>query len=257
MKRPPSLFISHGSPMILLDDCPARRFFGEYGAALEKPSAILMVSAHWETPCVAVATTDRPDTIYDFYGFPERMYRFRYGAPGAPSVAAAAARHLALAGLEVGADPRRGLDHGAWVPLAYMFPDADVPVAQVSIQSHLGPRHHLAVGSALAPLRDDNVLIVCSGNVTHGGRIGPVDTPVMPWVAEFSEWVFRAVDDGRTEDLVNYRALAPYAAENHPTEDHYVPLLVALGAGGNGAKAERIHASCSYGTIAMDCYAFD
>jgi len=243
--------------MILLEDCPARQFMRDYGAALGRPAAILMISAHWDTPVTSVATTGRPETIHDFYGFPEPMYRFRYGAPGAPEIAGRAATRLRDAGIEVIDDPRRGLDHGAWVPLAYMFPDADLPVAQVSIQSRLGPRHHLELGRALAPLRDENVLILCSGNITHGRRAGHVDGPVLDWVTDFSEWIYRAVDQGRTEDLVNYRALAPYADRNHPTEDHYLPLLIALGAGGEGAKARRLHSSYTYRTIAMDSYAFD
>lgn len=256
MTRQPSLFISHGSPMILLDDCPARRFLAEYGAALERPAAVLMISAHWETPGVAVGTSPQPPTVHDFYGFPEPFYRFRYGADGAPDVAAKAAACLRQAGMAVIEDGRQGLDHGAWVPLAYMFPEADVPVAQVSIQPRLGPDHHLALGRTLAPLRDENVLILCSGNVTHGRRAGPVDAPALEWVAAFSEWVWRAVGENRVEDLVNYRALAPFAAENHPTEDHFLPLLIALGAGGREAAATRIHASYTYGTISMDSYAF-
>lgn len=257
MKRQPSLFISHGSPMILLDDCPARRFMSDYGSSVERPAAVLMISAHWETPVVSVASTPRPGTIHDFYGFPEAMYRFHYRAPGAPDVAARAAACLHGAGLEVAEDPDRGLDHGAWVPLAYMFPDADIPVAQVSIQSHLGPRHHLEMGRALAPLRDEGVLILCSGNITHGRRAGAVNEPPLGWVTAFSEWVHHAVAEGRTEDLINYRALAPYSAENHPTEDHYLPLLIALGAGGEAAEATPLHASYTYGTISMDSYAFD
>ena len=229
----------------------------DYGASLEKPSAILMISAHWETAHATVATASQPPTIHDFYGFPDAMYRFQYGAPGAPDIAVKAAACLQQAGLAVVEDPARGLDHGAWVPLAYMFSDADVPVAQVSIQSHLGPRHHLELGRALAPLRDENVLILCSGNITHGRRAGDVNDPPLDWVAEFSEWVYRAVDEGRTDDLTNYRALAPYAAENHPSEDHYLPLLIAIGAAGDGAKATRLHSSYTYRTISMDSYAFD
>lgn len=259
MNRMPSLFVSHGSPMILLEDCSARRFLSDYGAALEKPSAILMISAHWETPHVSVATTDSPETIHDFYGFPEAMYQFHYRAPGAPEIADKAAAYLRQGGFEVIADPHRGLDHGAWVPLAYMFPDHDVPVAQVSIQTHLGPRHHLNVGYALAPLRDENVLILCSGNLTHGRREqnrGAVDEPPHPWVAEFSQWVHDAINEGRIDDIVNYRAVAPEAGRNHPTEDHFLPLLIALGAGGKEAKSERIHVSSTYRTLSMDAYAF-
>ena len=256
MTRPPSLFISHGSPMILLDDCPARHFMREFGESLDRPAAILMISAHWETALPAVATTGRPETVHDFYGFPDEMYRFHYRVPGAPDLAARAGACLTGAGLAVVEDPDRGLDHGAWVPLRYMFPDADIPVAQVSIQSHFGPRHHLELGRALAPLRDENILILCSGNVTHGRRAGGVNEPVLDWVSAFSGWVHRAMEEGRIDDLVNYRALAPYAAQNHPTEDHYLPLLIALGAGGEGASVDRLHSSCTYRTIAMDSYAF-
>lgn len=256
MAHPPSLFISHGSPMILLDDCPARRFMAEYGASLARPLAILMISAHWETPLATVATTDRPETIHDFYGFPEEMYRYRYRAPGAPEIAARVALYLKQAGLDVAEDPARGLDHGAWVPLSYLFPEADVPVAQLSIQSHLGARHHLDLGRALAPLREEGVLILCSGNITHGRRAGGVSEPALDWVSAFSEWIYQALAEGRTEDLVNYRARAPYAEHNHPTEDHYLPLLIALGAGGEGARASRLHASYTYRTISMDSYAF-
>lgn len=259
MNRFPSVFLSHGSPMMVLEDSPARRFLGEYGAALSKPSAILMASAHWDTPSVAVATTNRPETIYDYHGFPEPMYRIRYGAPGAPEIADRAAGLLRQAGADVAADPRRGLDHGAWVPLMLMYPDADVPVAQISIQSRLGPLHHLAVGAAMAPLRDEGVLVVGSGNLTHGlremDRGGPND-PAYPWVAEFADWAFDTISNGRTDDVADYRAMAPHAARNHPTEDHFLPLLVALGAGGPGAAPERVHASASYRTLAMDCYAF-
>ncbi|MEK9662876.1 MAG: class III extradiol ring-cleavage dioxygenase, partial [Alphaproteobacteria bacterium] len=190
MVRMPSVFLSHGSPMILLDDCPARRFYGEYAATLERPAGILMISAHWDTPVVAVATTDRPGTIHDFYGFPDAMYRFHYDVAGAPELAAEAAGFLQRGGFEVFADPGRGLDHGAWVPLVYMFPDGDIPVAQLSIQSHLGPEHHLRLGQALAPLRDAGVLILCSGNITHGRRAGPVDMSPLDWVSDFSDWIF-------------------------------------------------------------------
>jgi 4,5-DOPA dioxygenase extradiol len=245
--------------MILLEDCPARRFLSDYGATLGKPSAILMISAHWETPQVSVATTNSPGTIHDFYGFPDSIHQFRYGAPGAPKIAQKAATCLRQAGVEVIDDPERGLDHGAWVPLAYMFPDADVPVAQISIQSHLGPRHHLNMGYELAALRDENVLILCSGNLTHGLRElnrGAVDAPPYPWVADFSQWIYDAIDEGRIDDVVNYRAIAPDAARNHPTEDHFLPLLIALGAGGKDARPERIHMSATYQTLSMDAYAF-
>ncbi len=256
MERLPSLFISHGSPMILLDDCPARHFLAHYGQEMERPDAILMISAHWETQRVTVGSASKPPTIHDFYGFPEPLYRYHYPATGHQKLAGRTFECLRGAGFDAVEDEERGLDHGAWVPLAYMFPEGDVPVAQISIQSHLGARHHYEMGKALAPLRDENILILGSGNVTHGRRAGEVNEPVFDWVSAFSEWTYECVMDNRAEDLIEYLSEGPYAFENHPTPDHYVPLLIALGAAGENARAKRLHTSYTYRTISMDSYEF-
>ncbi len=259
MTRMPSLFVSHGAPTLIIQDGPAHRFLAGYGAALGKPSAILVASAHWESRDLLVSTADRPETIYDFYGFPKALYDITYAAPGAPAVAARAAAMLRDAGLKGAEDPSRGLDHGAWVPLRLMYPEADIPVAQISIQTGLGPAHQLAVGRALAPLRDEGVLILGSGSATHNlaeFRGQPVDTPPPYWVTAFAEWTNTALSEGRTDDLLDYRNNAPHAARNHPTEEHFLPLLTALGAGGPAARAERVHSSTTFGVLAMDAYAF-
>ncbi len=258
MARMPSLFVSHGAPTLVIQDGPAHRFLAGYGAALGKPDAILVASAHWESANLSVSTAEEPETIHDFYGFPKALYEITYAAPGAPEIAVRAAAMLRDAGLQGAEDPDRGLDHGAWVPLRLMYPGADIPVAQISIQTALGPAHQLAVGQALAPLRDEGVLIMGSGGVTHNLaelRGQAVDTP-QDWVAEFTDWTHTVLSEGRTDGLLNYRSTAPHAVRNHPTDEHFLPLITALGAGGPNARAERVHASTTFGVLAMDAYAF-
>lgn len=258
--RLPALFVSHGSPMLALEDGPAHRFLKEYGAAMARPKAILVASAHWETPVPAISLAAQPETIHDFGGFPRALFEMRYPAPGAPEVAARAAQLLDGAGLECRAHPSRGLDHGAWVPLGLMFPEADIPVAQVAIQPHLGPSHQMKLGEALAPLRDEGVLIMASGSLTHNlmeiRRTAP-DSTAPEWVSAFESWIAETVEQNRRDDLLDYRRLAPHAARNHPTDEHLQPLFVALGAGGPGGAGRRIHASQTYGVLAMDAYAFE
>jgi 4,5-DOPA dioxygenase extradiol len=253
----PSLFVSHGSPMMALTDSPARDFLRALGAEVGKPSAILVASAHWETRIPALTKVARNTTIHDFYGFPPELFAMRYEPPGAPALADKAAALLQGAGMEVGIDPQRGLDHGAWVPLTLMYPAADIPVLQVGIQSDLGPDHHLRLGKALAPLRRDGVLILGSGSFTHNLRLirrDDVDGPQPPDVVAFADWFDRAIIEDRVDDLLKYRTRAPYAERQHPTDEHLLPLYVAMGAGG---AARRLHASAMYSALRMDAYAFE
>jgi 4,5-DOPA dioxygenase extradiol len=255
----PSVFVSHGAPTLPLDGCPAREFLRGLGAALPRPRAVLAVSAHWDNAAPAVNRVAVNDTIHDFYGFPEALYRLRYAAPGSAELAGRTQQLLSAAGFEPGTDNARGLDHGAWVPLMLMYPQADVPVVQLSIQSHLGPEHHLKLGQALAALRDEDVLVLGSGGYTHNLRAldrWRLDGPERPWVGDFSDWIHGALTEGRTGDLTAYRRLAPHAAEAHPEEDHFMPLFVALGAGGEGAGVTRLHRSTTFGSLRMDAYAF-
>lgn len=256
----PSLFLSHGAPTLPLTDTPARSFLREWGANLRRPKAILVVSAHWETAQPMVNAVDVNDTIHDFYGFPQELYELRYAAPGAPDMAARIADKLNAAGLGCRIDRRRGLDHGAWVPLMLMYPSGDIPVLQLSIQTHLGPEHHLRVGRALAELRREGVLIIGSGSFTHDlsefrGH-GPND-PSPDWVDGFADWFDAALTNRQIADLIDYRRRAPFAVKNHPTEEHLLPLYVALGAAGAEARAERLHASATFSVLRMDVYAFN
>ena len=255
----PSLFLSHGAPTLPLTDTPARSFLAEFGAMLARPKAILVISAHWETSVPTVSAVGRNETIHDFGGFPRALYELQYPAPGSPAVAARVSDLLRASGIDSRIDRSRGLDHGAWVPLLLIYPQADIPVLQLSVQPHLGPEHHLRLGRALAPLRQEGVLIIGSGSLTHDlsefrGH-GPND-PAPGWVNAFADWFHSTLTTGRTEDLLDYRRQAPFAIKNHPSEEHLLPLYAALGAAGEHAHAERLHASATYSILRMDVYAF-
>ena len=258
--RQPALFVSHGSPTLPLEHSPATDFLRQLGPSLGRPEAILVVSAHWDTARPAVSSAAEPETIYDFYGFPPELYRLRYPAPGAPKLAERTAALLKTSGLATDIDPTRGLDHGAWTSLMLMYPAADIPVTQLSIQSPLGPAHHVRLGEALRPLRDEGVLIFASGGATHNlrelsrQRGNPV---AQPWAVEFNEWLADALKSRRMDDLVAYREKAPSAVRNHPTDEHLIPLYVALGAGDPDGSTQRLHSSISSGVISMDAYRFD
>jgi len=258
----PSLFLTHGAPTLPLEPGPAREDFARLGAELPRPSAALCISAHWETVRPTVSSAVRPETIHDFYGFPAELYEIQYPASGAPELAERVAALLGAAGHDVALDPGRGLDHGAWVPMRLMYPSADVPVTQLSLQHGLGPDHHLAVGRALAPLRRDGVLILASGSATHNLREfrgHAYDAPVPGYVTEFESWLIDAVAAGDVDALVDYRRRAPAAARNHPSEEHFLPLFVALGAAmENGAApaGTLVHTSHTWGIISMASFAF-
>jgi 4,5-DOPA dioxygenase extradiol len=260
MTELPALFVSHGAPTLIITPGAAREFLSGLGAELARPTAILVVSAHWETDAPAVSSMTAPDTIYDFYGFPQELYTIRYPAPGAAALARRTAELLEAGGFRTRQDPRRGLDHGAWVPLKLMYPDAGVPVTQLSIQTHLGAEHHYRLGQALRPLRQEGVLILGSGGATHNlrefGRHTYASEPPA-WVAEFRDWLAQHTAAGEIEELLRYRERAPHAVRNHPTEDHFVPFFAALGAGSPEPKATRIHTSTTFGILAMDAYRFD
>ncbi|MDQ4421598.1 class III extradiol ring-cleavage dioxygenase [Sphingobium sp. DEHP117] len=256
MLRP--IFLSHGAPTLPFEDVPARHFLEGLAASIDRPRAILTVSAHWETRLPTVNAVARNATIHDFGGFAPELYQLSYPAPGDPELATRVVELLGDAGLAAATDTARGLDHGAWVPLMIAWPQADIPVVQLSVQRHLGPGHHLEVGRALAPLAHEGVLVVGSGSFTHDlsswrGQQGMAEPE---WVSDFADWFDRALTEQRTCDLLAYRHLAPNAERNHPTEEHLLPLFVALGAAGTDTKATRLHSSTTYGVLRMDAYAF-
>ncbi len=257
----PSLFVSHGAPTLPLSDTPARAFLERLAGELgETPRAILVVSAHWETARPTVNAVAVNETIHDFHGFPRALYEMRYPAPGSAELADRVRDLVAAGGIEVDSDARRGLDHGAWVPLSLIFPAADIPVVQLSIQSHLDPAYHLALGRQLAPLRSEGVLILASGSFTHDLSSfrhyhHAIEAPQPEWVSRFADWMDGALARNDVEALVDYRARAPSAARNHPTEEHILPLFVAMGAGDGAVR--HLHESATHAILRMDAYAFD
>jgi len=258
--RLPAIFVSHGSPTLPLEQSASVDFLRGLGPALGRPEAILVVSAHWDTARPAVSAATAPETIYDFYGFPRELYQLRYPAPGAPQLAQRVAALLGASGMETDIDPDRGLDHGAGRPLFHMYPEANIPVTQLSIQWEEGAAHHVRLGEALRPLRDEGVLVFTSGGATHNlrelsyQRGNPV---AQPWTVDFNEWLADAVLARHTDDLVHYRERAPFAVRNHPTDEHLIPLFVALGAGDPDGATQRLHSSIASGVISMDAYRFD
>ncbi len=250
----PALFVSHGSPTLPLDDCAAHDFLSALGRKLPRPSAILVVSAHWDTDVPALNAVVENETIHDFSGFPQALYEMRYDAPGAPAVAARLTGLLENVGFSVRIDSARGLDHGAWVPAMLMYPEAEIPVLQLSIQTKRGAAHHIALGHALRPFRKDG-LILASGGFVHNLRSIEWQGGIEPeWSRRFADWMHTALEERRENDLIAYRLRAPEAARAHPTEDHLFPLFVAYGA---GEETTRIHSSVTFGSLRMDAYRFD
>jgi 4,5-DOPA dioxygenase extradiol len=229
----PPLFVSHGAPTLPFDPGPTAGFLRDLGLRLGRPRAIVCISAHWETAAPRVTLAARPETIHDFYGFPDRLYDLRYPAPGEPGLASRIVDLVRGAGLVADGDPERGLDHGAWVPLMLMYPAADVPVVQLSVQPALDARHHLAIGRALAPLGGEGVMILGSGGATHNLRefgLHPIDAPPAAYARAFDDWLCGAIEDGRVDDLAEWEGRAPEARRNHPTVEHFLPLFAPLGA---------------------------
>jgi len=255
----PVVFVSHGSPMLPFEDIPARKFMLGLGARLPQPKAVLCISAHWETPAVSVTGAEHPETIHDFYGFPRALYELQFDAPGSPELAARAVALLKDAGIAARVDPGRGRDHGCWNPLMLIYPQSGIPVVQLSLIDGGDAEAHLKLGAALAPLRKEGILILASGGAVHNlrwldreGRGGTID-----WAAEFDAWVGDKIAAGDTQALAHYREQAPHAALAHPSEEHFLPLLVAMGAASNGnggAKGRRIHESFNLGSLSMAAY---
>jgi 4,5-DOPA dioxygenase extradiol len=261
MTKLPTLFVSHGSPNMILYESPARAFLQGLGATLPRPEAILVMSAHFETDQPIVVADEKPEMIYDFGGFERELYSMRYDAPGAIPLAIEAAALAQKAGLPAMAATGRGYDHGTWIPLKLIYPEADIPVAQISVQPHMTGAHHAALGRALAPLREKGVLVIGSGSLTHNlqayfrGNYAK-DAPAPDWVSGFETWVCEKAEAGDLDAIARYDSAGPFARENHPSPEHFLPMPFAFGAAGEGAKGERIHASHQGGVLMLDAYRF-
>ncbi|MGB3200327.1 MAG: class III extradiol ring-cleavage dioxygenase [Nodosilinea sp.] len=252
----PSLFISHGAPDLPMRAGSTQDFLRSLLQTVPKPRAILAVSAHWLTAHPMVSTAAQPKTIYDFGGFPRQLYELTYPAPGSPELAERVMTMLHEAGFEARTHQNRGFDHGVWTPLILADPEGTIPVVPISLQPHESTLHHYQLGKALAPLRGEGVLIVASGAATHNLGYFDSDYNAAPpdWAVAFDAWLAKAILDRDIAALLDYRQRAPHAAQNHPTEEHLLPLFVALGAGGSG---QQIHSGFTYGAFSMAAYRFD
>ncbi|WP_119719299.1 dioxygenase family protein [Cognatilysobacter tabacisoli] len=256
MPRAPSLFVSHGSPMFALEPGRLGPTLRQVGAGLPDLTAIVVVSPHWQTRGVRVTGATTLETIHDFSGFPPPLYALQYPARGAPELATDIVALLAASGFDAASDSARGLDHGAWVPLRYLKPAADVPVLQVSLPHDLDAAGALRLGRALASLRERGVLVVGSGSLTHNLYEFRQHVADPEYAQAFADWIADAVQRGDVDALVGYRDRAPHAARAHPTEEHYLPLLVALGASAPDEPRTLLAGGMTYGTLSMDSFGF-
>ena len=253
------LFVPHGSPMFALHPGAAGAAMSALVPQLGALRAIVVVSPHWDTAVPTVGFATRLETIHDFGGFDPRLYEMQYPAMGSPEVAAQVVSALQAAGFSVVQDAQRGLDHGAWTPLRQMFPEAEVPVVPLSVQSHLGPEHAYRVGQALAPLAQQGILVLASGNITHNLRdlmaVRTQGGATPDYVPAFADWIHTHMTARDVPGLLAYRQQA-VGQRAHPTDEHLLPLFTALGAAGPDAQPEAFFRGISDHVIAMDGYAF-
>ena len=252
----PSLYISHGSPMLALEPGASGPALARLAAEIPRPKAIVIVSAHWESNELLVSGNPQPETWHDFGGFPKALFEVQYPAPGDPRLAAEVTELLKTAGFPARIDNNRPFDHGVWVPLSLMYPQADIPIVQVSLPTRSGPALQTRVGHALASLREHGVLLIGSGSITHNLReldwhAGPES--VEPWALAFRDWMIEKLAANDEAALHDYRAQAPHAVRNHPSDEHLLPLYFARAAGGQFSIA---HQGFTMGALGMDIYRF-
>lgn len=261
----PTLFLSHGGPNIVIEDSPARRFYETLASDLPSPKAIVIMSAHFETDGVSVVADPHPGTIYDFGGgFASELFEMVYPAPGAPRLAERVHSMLSDAELAPSLVSRRGYDHGVWTMMRLIYPDATIPIVQISIDPSRDATWHHRIGEVIAPLREEGVLLIGSGHITHNLRAvfgemrsgKAVPESFTARIDAFTDWFAQTIESG-SEVLLDWKQNAPFVADNHPTDEHLMPIFFAHGAAGSGAKGKRVHHSRQGGALAFDAYRFD
>ena len=258
----PALFVSHGAPLFAIDAGTTGPALTQFGAQLKAQypglRGVVIMSPHWMARSPQVMTGPQPATWHDFGGFPPALYELQYPAAGSPALAQEVLGLLQAAGVAAQGDAARPFDHGAWVPLMHLFPQADVPVVQVALPADAGPAEVYALGAALRRLRNEGVLVMGSGSMTHnlaeffGGEREPA-----PYVLEFSRWIESALARGDMKALLNYRSEAPHASRAHPSEDHFLPIFFALGAAGDDLHAQYLSREVMYGILSMDAFVLE
>jgi 4,5-DOPA dioxygenase extradiol len=255
----PSIFVSHGAPTLAIDETAAAHgFLKQLGKGIERPKAVLVISAHWEADVPTVSFAPTPETIHDFWGFPEKLYEISYPAAGATEVAASVVELLNANGIQNAISNQRGFDHGAWVPLMLMYPDADIPVTQLSLKFNSSPKEHFYIGQALKPLQKQGVLILASGGAVHNLSYFRRTQERLDWATLFDQWLNEKITEGKYQDLLDYRSLIDEGRIAHPTEEHFLPLFVAMGAGdaAQSYKGNCLHRSWTFGNLSMASYRF-
>jgi 4,5-DOPA dioxygenase extradiol len=256
----PALFVSHGAPTAALERDAYTRALAAFGQQAGSPAAVLVVSGHWEVAGpLRLTATEAPRLIYDFGGFPDALYRVRYPCPGAPALAEEAAALLQAAGLAAEVDPSRGLDHGVWVPLLHVFPQAQVPVVQLSLPRGASAREVRRMGEVLRPLRRQGVLLVGSGGMVHNLRridFSGAQAPVMQWAQDFEAWMAERIAARDLEALEAWQR-APGAALAHPSPEHLLPLFFALGAALPGDRLTSVYEGIHYGSLSLRTFSLD
>jgi len=250
-RRMPVLFIGHGSPMNAIHNNDYTSSLGKLAGRIPKPDAVLVISAHWLTRGTRITSGSNPEQIYDFYGFPEELYRVKYQPPGSPEIAAMVAR--SVPGVVITPDDDRGIDHAAWAVMKFIFPEQDIPVLEISLDMDIDPGRHYETGRAMAGLRDKGLLIVGSGNIVHNLAVMDYYEGVDPqdWAVEFDENIKKCLVEDDHEGLIQYEKWGKISRYAVPTDEHYVPLLYTAALKQEGEKLEFIHEAIHHGTISM------
>jgi len=254
----PSYFFAHGAPSIVLEQNGYTAFLKHLAAQIPKPKAIVLFSAHWEQPVQTISAADTYSTIYDFGGFQDELYRMTYPAKGERSVSDQIQSLFSKHGIASELDEERGLDHGAWAVLKLIYPDADIPVVALSVNRYLTNEQQYQIGKALSELREQDVLIIGSGGTVHNLRSLKWQADrVDEWAESFDNWLQSKLETWDIDALFSYRELAPYAQEAVPTNEHFIPLLLAMGAGDRNRQAKLLHRSYQYGNLSLSCWQFN
>ncbi|NGM83982.1 dioxygenase [Paenibacillus sp. 7124] len=257
--KTPSFFIAHGSPLLALEDNEYTRFLEQLGEDLPRPRAIVVFSAHWDSPQQQLTADERYEAQHDFYGFPEDMYRLTYPAPGDPELSRRISELFKSHNLPHQPVAGRGLDHGVWVILRKMFPLADVPVIAMSVDSLRSPKEQYEIGRMLSPLREEGVLFIGSGGLVHNLRLLIHSDEPEEWALSFDAWVSETLESRNLQELFQYDKKAPHAREAVPSygKEHFVPLFYVLGTAAGGTKAQRMFQAYQYGTLSLNCWKFE
>lgn len=254
----PSLFVAHGAPSIVLEDNSYTRFLSSLSTEFPKPDGIVVFTAHWESTIQKIGAPDTFDTIYDFGGFSPELYKIKYPASGDAELAKEIQVLFQEQNIPSTIDQTRGLDHGAWTILQLLYPNADIPVVSLSVNRNLTPQEHYLIGKALSPLRKKNILIIGSGGTVHNlRRLRWEASDTEEWALSFDRWIEDRLVSWDTEGLFGYEQDAPYAKEAVPTNEHFVPLILAMGAGEPGNHATLLHRSYQYGSLSLRCWKFE